>query len=226
MVPQLQARAGAIYARHPRKAIVSGLLAVALGIVLIAAVVVHREWVLASVQSLRAWSIASLQGIPLSWYLLAMILTPAFGAPLSIFYVTVATVAGGPLQGVVYACVAVFLNMALSYALAAYLCRPLLQRVLLRLGYSVPKIRQEIENKVIVIVRVSPLPFVVQNYSLGIARVKFWPYLWISGVIQAFWAIGMVLLADSFFQRILATGYFRSSHSGHSVFHYALHSAP
>lgn len=199
MVPHLKAKAGALYGRHPRKALASAGLIVLLALVALVLIWLNREDIVAQVTALRAWSIAQLEGIPASLYMLTMIIAPAFGAPLSIFYVTIAAVMGGPVEGVLWACVGVALNMALSYYMAAYLCRPLLHRLMIKLGYKVPVIRADLEKKVIIIVRVSPLPFFVQNYSLGIARVQFWPYLWISVLIQSFWAVGMILLADSFF---------------------------
>lgn len=85
MVPHLQAKAGELYARHPRKALASAGLFFLLAVVGLVFLWLNREFLLGHIAELRAWSIQALEGIPAFWYLVTMILAPAFGAPLSIF---------------------------------------------------------------------------------------------------------------------------------------------
>jgi uncharacterized membrane protein YdjX (TVP38/TMEM64 family) len=72
---------------------------------------------------------------------------------------------------------------------------------LTRLGYKIPQVQKGDENGLIVLLRVTPgIPFPVQNYLLGLARVSFGRYLLISFAIQgplnaAFIIFGEALLS-------------------------------
>lgn len=185
--------------RNPGKTLTGLLGCLAIGVVILTLLFLHRGWVMERVLISREWSIAKLQSIPPSLYFVAMAVLPAFGFPLSFFYLTASTVMAGPMTGLVLACAAVSINVAISYWLARGILHPLAERLVRTFGYSIPQLKPEIEWKVIVLVRISPMPFPMQNYLLGLARARFWQYWWISSVIQWGWAVGVILLADSFF---------------------------
>ncbi len=121
-------------------------------------------------------------------FFLAMALLPAVGAPQMAF-----TLSAGPLFAaqlgmptvVVLGLSAMLLNMILSYWMASRVLRPLLEALLKRLGYKIPQVEQGDETGLIVLLRVTPgIPFPVQNYLLGLARVRFGRYLLLSFLIQ------------------------------------------
>jgi uncharacterized membrane protein YdjX (TVP38/TMEM64 family) len=93
---------------------------------------------------------------------------------------------------------AIALNLALTYWLAAKALRPLLLRLLLRLGYKLPEVAATDMTDLIVIVRVTPgPPSFVQSYLLGLARVPFGKYMLISCVATWSYSIALILFGDA-----------------------------
>lgn len=121
-------------------------------------------------------------------FFLAMTLLPAIGFPLSLFCLTAGS-AFGPQLGmpaVMLLCLsAVAANIALSHLLAGRGLRPSLDYLLQRLGRQFPRQVPPAEaTSLIVLVRVAPgLPFAAQNYLLGLARVPFTRYFFVSCLI-------------------------------------------
>jgi uncharacterized membrane protein YdjX (TVP38/TMEM64 family) len=110
-----------------------------------------------------------------------MALLPAIGVPLLAFLLTAGPVFG-PTLGlgwvILFAQLAMLVNMALSYFLARRAVRPLLEKLFTRLGYRLPRAAAGDEFDLIIILRVTPgIPFPVQNYLLGLAEVPFARYL-------------------------------------------------
>ena len=114
-------------------------------------------------------------------YFTAMAILPALGVPLLAF-----TLSAGPMFGqrlgigivVLLSLGAITVNFILSYFLARYTMRPLIERLMAWLGYTLPKIPEGDITDVIIIVRVTPgIPFFAQNYLLGLAGVPFRKYL-------------------------------------------------
>jgi len=134
----------------------------------------------------------------------AMALLPAIGFPIMVFTLS-AGVFMVPQIGLGWAIVGVLLslgaNMALTYWLARYALRPLLEGLVLRLGYGLPQVSQENHLGLTVLCRVMPgAPFFVQNYLLGLAKVPFWTYIWVSWSIQGAFGVAMVVFGDSLMQ--------------------------
>lgn len=137
-------------------------------------------------------------------FFLCMIVLPAIGAPLSLFTLTAASLFGTALgmpQVILLAMAAITANIALSYFLASQALHPLFQRIVTQLGYRMPQVAVSDATDLIVLLRVTPgVPFPVQNYLLGLARVPFTRYLAISCLIAfplntAFIVLGEALLA-------------------------------
>jgi uncharacterized membrane protein YdjX (TVP38/TMEM64 family) len=120
----------------------------------------------------------------------AMALLPAVAVPMLTFSLTAGSAFGAQMGmgGVVTAgIVAVTINLVLTYWLARQALRPWLARLLVRLGYRLPQVDGADMTDLIVLLRVTPgVPFVVQNYLLGLADVPVVSYLVISCVIS--WA--------------------------------------
>lgn len=131
----------------------------------------------------------------------AMALLPAVGAPLSAFTVSAGTVFAGQMgMGAVVAAalLAVTINLALTYWLAAKALRPLLTRLVARLGYKMPEVAAADATDLIVVVRVTPgPPFIVQSYLLGLARVPFGKYMLISILTVWSYSIALILFGDA-----------------------------
>jgi uncharacterized membrane protein YdjX (TVP38/TMEM64 family) len=134
----------------------------------------------------------------------AMAILPAVGVPVSFFSLTAGPVFGPRLGMPVViglALAALLVNMALSYFLASRTLRPLLEALVRRLGYKMPQVESGDVTDLIVLLRVAPgLPFPVQNYLLGLARVPFGKYLAISGVISGSLTTAFILFGDALLQ--------------------------
>jgi uncharacterized membrane protein YdjX (TVP38/TMEM64 family) len=134
----------------------------------------------------------------------AMALLPAAGFPIMVFSLS-AGVFMVPQIGLGWTIVGALLslgaNMALTYWLARYALRPLLEGLVRRLGYGLPQVAQENHLSLTVLCRVMPgAPFFVQNYLLGLAEVPFWTYLWVSWSIQGMFAVAMVVFVEKLMQ--------------------------
>lgn len=131
----------------------------------------------------------------------AMAILPVFGFPLSPFTLSAGPVFG-PTMGVgavlTAAFAAVFCNVTLGYVLARWVMHPLLERLLLRLGYKLPRIPENQFWDWTILLRVTPgPPFFVQNILLGLAAVPMRIYLSVSlGVAWAYTA-GFVFFGDA-----------------------------
>jgi uncharacterized membrane protein YdjX (TVP38/TMEM64 family) len=146
---------------------------------------------------LRGYDVKALFGRTLDYvrsagpavFFLAQALLPALGVPQTAFSLTAGSLFGERLgMGAVVLCstLALVANMALTYWLASRLLRPVLERLLTRLGYRLPEVEAGDVTDVIVLLRVTPgAPFPVQNYLLGLGRVPFGRYLLVSTVIAA-----------------------------------------
>lgn len=131
----------------------------------------------------------------------AMAVLPAVGVPLSPFALTAGS-AFGPVLGMpgVVACAlaAVCANIAGSYWLASRAFRPLLERVVTRLGYRLPQVEAGDAADLIILLRVTPgMPFPVQNYLLGLARVPFGKYLLLSCALQGAVNAALVVFGEA-----------------------------
>jgi uncharacterized membrane protein YdjX (TVP38/TMEM64 family) len=131
----------------------------------------------------------------------AMTLLPIVGFPLSAFTLVAGPVFGPTMGvGVVVLCgiLAITINVALTYWLAAHGLRPVAAWIVRRLGYRLPEIPPHATWLAIVILRTVPVtPFCVQGILLGLARVPFGPYMLISIVVPSTYATAMILLGDA-----------------------------
>lgn len=121
-------------------------------------------------------------------FFLSMALLPAVGVPLLAFVLS-----AGPLwaermgMGTVVALslLAVTVNFTLTYFLARRALRPLLKRIIVRLGYKLPEVEEKDATDLIVIMRVTwGIPYCVQNYLLGLAEVPFGKYFVLTAILS------------------------------------------
>lgn len=147
-------------------------------------------------ESILVW----LTSIPLIVYILAFAILPAFGFPLSPFYLTVGVVVGHLGLGILTAWGCVAANIALAYWLTVGVAHPLIEWIVARRGISIPKINPRNQRKLTILVRLSPLPFGLQNFSLALGGVSFPLYMFWSVLIQIAMGTGVVYFGGSILQ--------------------------
>jgi hypothetical protein len=142
---------------------------------------------------------ALLAGIPPWGFVLAFVLLPALGFPISLFYVASGAVFAPSALALAVAWGCMALNMALSYGIAHWLARPV-QALIRRRGLPLPQLGGATEWRVIVLLRASPLPYLMQSWLLAIGGARFGPYMIYGLPVQALIGAGLVLLGDSLMQ--------------------------
>jgi uncharacterized membrane protein YdjX (TVP38/TMEM64 family) len=131
----------------------------------------------------------------------AMAILPALGVPSLAF-----TLSAGPMFGqrlgigmvVLLSLAAITVNFIMSYFLARYTMRPVMERLMTWLGYKLPKIPEGDITDVIIIIRVTPgIPFFAQNYLLGLAGVPFRKYLIVTCIFTWILSGAFVFFGDA-----------------------------
>jgi uncharacterized membrane protein YdjX (TVP38/TMEM64 family) len=172
-----------------------GIVAVGLGVVALLSLQ-GFDWRFIVNESLRLVREAG----PLAFFS-GMAVLPAFGFPLSPFLL-----GAGPafapkmgLPGVIAAAwLAVAINILLTYIMARWLLRPVVAKVLDRLGYRMPQVSQDNQWDITILLRVTPgPPFFVQSYLLGLGRVPLKVYLLVSIGIAWLSATAMVIFGEA-----------------------------
>ncbi len=137
---------------------------------------------------------------PLAFFA-SMAVLPALGAPMLAFLLPAVSLFGprfGTPATVLLGLVMILANMTLTYALARWALRPLLLRLMARLGYKVPEVGAEDATDLIVVLRMTPgIPFCVQNYLLGLANVAFGRFVLVSIVLAWPQAVALMLFGDA-----------------------------
>ncbi len=137
---------------------------------------------------------------PLAFFC-AMAILPAFGAPILAFSLTAGPAFGEKLglpTVIGFCLLALLVNMTLSYYLARRALRPVLQKLVTKLGYKLPQVAADDATDLVVLLRVTPgVPFPVQNYLLGLAEVPFRRYLLVSCAIMWTMTVALVLFSDA-----------------------------
>lgn len=181
---------------------IAGVAAIVAGAILIKLI----GWEQAVQEGKRAWKIVfdTLSGAGPGVFFAAMALLPIAGVPMSPF-----ALSAGPLFGerlgtttiILLGLAAITFNLTVAYWLARRWLRPLLARLVERLGYKMPQIEKGDATDLIVLLRVTPgPPFFVQNYLLGLAEVPFGRYLAISCAVQWSFNIAFMLFGDALSQ--------------------------
>jgi uncharacterized membrane protein YdjX (TVP38/TMEM64 family) len=148
----------------------------------------NREQLGALVESFAAmgpWVFFSLMAIlPLVWVPVSpfLILAPAYGVEMAIM--------GS-------ACALAF-NIVISWVVSGKWFRPVFERVVNRFGYSVPEIPPRRMLGFALLLRITPgVPFPLQNYLLGLARMPFGQYLAVSLPVIWVTSSSLILLGES-----------------------------
>lgn len=151
--------------------------------------------------SLKAAVMAQVSAAGPVVFFTAMAILPMFGAPNLAFALTAGPLFGerlGLVAVTVYSLIALTINLTLAYWLARRWLRPWLTKVLLRFGYELPNVPLGDETDFIVLLRVTPgVPFLVQNYLLGLGKAPFGRYMAISCVVVWAQNIGFIFFGDA-----------------------------
>lgn len=170
---------------------------VALVLVGIAIFVVVQKWGLMPVYEAAVKWLRKAGALP---FFAAMSVLPAFGVPISLFTFPAAAAFASELgTATVVGCavLAVSINMALSYWLAAFALRPLVKRLVKWLGYEMPDIPEGSVWEVVLLVRIIPgPPLFLQSYLLGFARVPFAAYMVVSVLVTGTYTVLTIIAVD------------------------------
>ena len=182
--------------KMPVLKIVAGLVILGVAAVLVLRGINVREWIEKTMEVIRDAGPWAFFG--------AMAVLPGFGVPVSAFTLTAGSAfaeqLGMPLV-VALSLLAITVNFMITYALARRGLRPLLERLMQRLGYSLPPMDQGDLKDLAIIVRVTPgTPFFVQNYLLGLAGVPFATYMIVSCIFAWLYTAAFVVFGDALLQ--------------------------
>lgn len=134
-------------------------------------------------------------------YFSMMALLPAFGVPMLGFLLPAGAIFGQQLgigTVIILSLTAVSVNLIFTYYLARYAMHGIIQTLLKKVGHKLPIMDRDDSTHLTVVLRVTPgIPFFVQNYLLGIARVPFVPYLLVSCFFSWTYAVAYVLFGDA-----------------------------
>jgi uncharacterized membrane protein YdjX (TVP38/TMEM64 family) len=163
-------------------------------LLLVAALAVWFAW---DREAVRAWKE---NASPLAFFS-AMAILPAFGVPLTPFYI-VAGATFGLRSGLLASAIALTVNLILSYVVARRALRNWLQRLLQRFDYKFPDFeREQGALRFALLVKLTPgVPMVLKNYLLGMSGVPFGTYLAVSLFTAALYAVPLMALGNSLFQ--------------------------
>lgn len=147
----------------------------------------------------REWLVHFLNTIPAPLYFTAFVILPAFGAPLTLFYLTALPILGNgnPFAGLLLAWLALALNMILTNYLTRGVFHPAIEWLIRHRNLKIPKLSSHNEWKVVLATRVSPLPFAIQNYLLALGHSRWRFYLGLSLPIQASIGTAVMLVGES-----------------------------
>jgi uncharacterized membrane protein YdjX (TVP38/TMEM64 family) len=144
----------------------------------------------------RAWELAEdfLRERPL-WLFLALVILPGLPVPTSALLFLAGVVwREQPLQACLIAALALLMNLAWTYWLAAGFGRRTLDRLAAWCGFQIPELKETNRLRVVLALKLTPgIPMFVQNYLCGFLRVPFRLYLLVSLTSNGLIGTGFVL---------------------------------
>lgn len=108
-----------------------------------------------------------------------------------------------------YASLAVVFNLTWTYWVAAGPGRGVITKILRRSKYGIPTPDRESELEWALILRLVPgVPFIFTNYALGLIRMPFWRYFFVSSIILVVTVGGYVLTVGGMLDKQWAAFFF------------------
>lgn len=125
-----------------------------------------------------------------------MAVLPLFWVPVSPFLLLAPVFGTG--VAITGSLLAVAINMSLAWLVSGKWFRPFFERLVARFGYSVPTFSDRGMTSVAVMLRITPgIPFPLQNYLLGLARMPYGKFMLVSVPISGAASIGIILFGDA-----------------------------
>lgn len=135
-----------------------------------------------------------------AFFILGLALLPLGPVPVSPMWL-LAGMRFGPGVGIAISAFCLVVNFGLAYLLSARVLREPLERILLRFKFNIPKVPAEDAAKFTFMIRLVPgNPLCVQNYLLGIMRVRPLLYFGIGLPIQLLYAIAFIQFGGAIFE--------------------------
>jgi uncharacterized membrane protein YdjX (TVP38/TMEM64 family) len=133
------------------------------------------------------------------WLFAAIAILPGFGFPSSPLFILAGIVWGTTVEGCAIACSALILNLAWTHQMAAHPGHKILTRWFGEKAEKWGQFGKERPLKMTTLVRITPgIPLCVQNYTLGVMRVPFVPYILLSSILTSIFACGLVVAGGAF----------------------------
>jgi uncharacterized membrane protein YdjX (TVP38/TMEM64 family) len=170
----------------------------------VAAIVLAGALLILSGMDVRAYfdrGMALIRGASPLAFFIGMALLPAVGVPAMAFVLPAGPLWSGTLgmgPVVLFSLAALTVNFVLTYFLARRALRPLLEKLIVRLGYKLPQVEAGDATDLVVIMRVTyGIPYCVQNYLLGLAQVPFGKYFILTAVLSLPQSAATVIFGDA-----------------------------
>lgn len=133
------------------------------------------------------------------FFILGLMLLPLWPVPVSPIWL-LAGMRFGPVVAMAISAFSLILNFGLAYLLSAKLIRGPIERILIRYKFTIPQLPKEDQAKFTFLIRLVPgNPLCVQNYLLGIMRVKPILYFGIGIPIQLLYALTFIQFGGALF---------------------------
>lgn len=127
----------------------------------------------------------------------ALAVLPAFGFPVSPFYLFAAGAFGLPLA-LFGTLTALAINVALSFGLARSVMHPAVEWLVQRMGRTVPQVRPQDQWMVTLLLRITPgPPFFMQSYLLALGGIPFGVYMAVSVAVAWFYGAAFVIFGET-----------------------------
>ena len=154
---------------------------------------VEHATIAALLQETSAW----MRRMPWPVFYLAVAVLPFAFCPVGLLYLSAGAV-HGVLPSLAGILAAMAVNLSLSYWLAAGPLHGWLSHWFARRGRTVPALPANEQVWAVLVVRFAPaFPLIVQNYLLGLARVPFRTYFWVSLLAEEVIAVGYILAGEA-----------------------------
>lgn len=135
-----------------------------------------------------------------AFFILGLTLLPLGPVPVSPIWL-LAGMRFGPGVGIAVSAFCLLVNFGIAYVLSSRVIRGPLERILLRFEFNIPKVPVEDAAKFTFMIRLVPgNPLCVQNYLLGIMRVRPLLYFGIGLPIQLLYAIAFIQFGGAIFE--------------------------
>lgn len=172
--------------------ILGGLVLAGVLVVAAATVLLEDFSIRDAIDQLSAW----IQSLGPRTFFVALAVLPAFGAPVSPFYVLSGSF--GKTLAIVGCLGALTVNIAFTYILARWLLHPIAEKLVALTGRKIPVVKKEDQWIVAILLRVTPgPPFFMQSYILALAGVPFGVYMAVSVPVVWAYAIGVIIVGES-----------------------------